>query len=45
MKPHLFCKEHPGLFTEDLAATGVAAATTFAAADYVELVHGYSFLS
>jgi hypothetical protein len=34
-----------GLFTEELAAASVAAATAIAAADYVELVHGYSFLS
>jgi hypothetical protein len=45
VKPHLFCKEPVGPFTKLLAAASVAAATAIAAADYVELDHGYSFLS
>jgi hypothetical protein len=44
VKPQLFL-ELVGLLNRALAAASVAAATAIAAADYVELVHGCSFLS
>jgi hypothetical protein len=44
VKPHLF-QELVGLLSKGLAAASVAAATAVAARDYVELDHGYSFLS
>jgi hypothetical protein len=45
VKPHLFRKELVGLLSKELAAASVATATAIAARDYVELDHGYSFLS